>query len=108
MKILRSLMIISLLFIVTACSSGETEEQAAATDADKSAMKLYKNNCMSCHGNDLSGRVGPGLQQVGSKMTEEQLVEIITVGAQGMPGYENSLSADEINQLANWLSEKKE
>nr|WP_242071654.1 cytochrome c [Brevibacillus formosus] len=94
--------------VATACSNAATEEQTEVADAEKSAMKLYKNNCMSCHGNDLSGRVGPGLQQVGSKMTEENLVEIVTVGANGMPGYEKVLSAEEIGQLAKWLSEKKE
>ncbi|MFC8685565.1 c-type cytochrome [Brevibacillus porteri] len=108
MKAIKYLMIGSLFLVVTACGGGSTEEQAEVADADKSAMKLYKNNCMSCHGNDLSGRVGPGLQLVGSKMTEEKLVEIITVGANGMPGYENVLSAEEIGQLAKWLSEKKE
>nr|WP_242466569.1 cytochrome c [Brevibacillus brevis] len=94
--------------VATACSNGVTEEQTEVADAKKAAMQLYKNNCMSCHGNDLSGRVGPGLQQVGSKMTEEKLIEIITVGANGMPGYEKVLSAEEIGQLAKWLSEKKE
>lgn len=107
MKAIKYLMIGSLFLVATACSNGVAEEQTEVADAEKSAMKLYKNNCMSCHGNDLSGRVGPGLQQVGSKMTEENLVEIITVGANGMPGYEKVLSAEEIGQLAKWLSEKK-
>nr|WP_217367239.1 cytochrome c [Brevibacillus sp. AF8] len=97
-----------MFLVASACSNGATEGQTEVADADKSAMKLYKNNCMSCHGNDLSGRVGPSLQQVGSKMTEEKLVEIITAGANGMPGYENVLSPEEIGQLAKWLSEKKE
>ncbi|MBW5470962.1 c-type cytochrome [Brevibacillus formosus] len=108
MKAIKYLLIGSLFLVATACSNAATEEQTEAADTEKSVMKLYKNNCMSCHGNDLSGRVGPGLQQVGSKMTEENLVEIITVGANGMPGYEKVLSAEEIGQLAKWLSEKKE
>lgn len=108
MKAIKYLLIGSLFLVATACSNGATEEQIEVADAEKTAMKLYKNNCMSCHGNDLSGRVGPGLQQVGSKMTEEKLIEIITVGANGMPGYEKVLSAEEIGQLAKWLSEKKE
>ncbi|KMZ44151.1 MULTISPECIES: cytochrome c [Bacillales] len=108
MKAIKYLLIGSLFLVATACSDGATEEQTEVADAEKSAMKLYKNNCMSCHGNDLSGRVGPGLQQVGSKMAEEKLVEIITVGSNGMPGYEKVLSTEEIGQLAKWLSEKKE
>ncbi|MFI8716115.1 cytochrome c [Brevibacillus brevis] len=108
MKAIKYLLIGSLFLVATACSNGATEEQIEDEDAEKTAMQLYKNNCMSCHGNDLSGRVGPGLQQVGSKMTEEKLVEIITVGANGMPGYEKVLSTEEIGQLAKWLSEKKE
>ncbi|WP_064202020.1 c-type cytochrome [Brevibacillus brevis] len=108
MKAIKYLLIGSLFLVATACSNGATEEQIEDEDAEKTAMQLYKNNCMSCHGNDLSGRVGPGLQQVGLKMTEEKLVEIITVGANGMPGYEKVLSTEEIGQLAKWLSEKKE
>ncbi|MFA4135825.1 MULTISPECIES: cytochrome c [unclassified Brevibacillus] len=108
MKAIKYLLIGSLFLVATACSNGATEEQIEVADAKKTAMQLYKNNCMSCHGNDLSGRVGPGLQQVGSKMTEEKLIEIITVGANGMPGYEKVLSAEEIGRLAKWLSEKKE
>ncbi|WJQ80961.1 c-type cytochrome [Brevibacillus brevis] len=108
MKAIKYLLIGSLFLVATACSNGATEGQTEVADAEKTAMQLYKNNCMSCHGNDLSGRVGPGLQQVGSKMAEEKLIEIIMVGANGMPGYEKVLSAEEIGQLAKWLSEKKE
>ncbi|NRS47188.1 cytochrome c [Brevibacillus sp. HB2.2] len=108
MKAIKYLRIGSLFLVATACSNGAMEGQTEVADAEKTAMQLYKNNCMSCHGNDLSGRVGPGLQQVGSKMTEEKLIEIITVGANGMPGYEKVLSTEEIGQLAKWLSEKKE
>ncbi|MGM0713681.1 hypothetical protein [Brevibacillus parabrevis] len=44
----------------TISGSPAAEEQAEVTASaeDTSAMQLYKKNCMSCHGNDLSGRVG--------------------------------------------------
>lgn len=111
MKVKRFMMVFSLLFVVSACSSVAKEEQAqnpnAATPDEASAMALYKNNCLSCHAVDLGGIVGPSLQQVGSKFIEEQLVEIIHDGEKGMPAFEKMLNTDEIDVLAKWLSQKK-
>lgn len=110
MRVASYLIVFFLLAAVSGCGSPAAEEQAEVTASaeDTSAMQLYKKNCISCHGNDLSGRVGPSLQQAGSRLTEEQIGDIIKAGARGMPGYEKSLKTEEISQLAKWLSAKKE
>ncbi|MGG1660021.1 c-type cytochrome [Brevibacillus sp. NRS-1366] len=71
-------------------------------------MTLYKKQCLSCHAADLGGLVGPSLQQVGTRLTEEQIMEKIRDGAKGMPSFEKLLSPEDLEALAQWLSTKKE
>ncbi|MDC3415545.1 cytochrome c550 [Aquibacillus salsiterrae] len=66
--------------------------------------------CISCHGSDLSGGVGPSLQQVGNKYSEEEILEILKNGIEGtaMPQMApGTISNEEAQVLAGWLAEKK-
>ena len=69
--------------------------------------EIYKQNCLSCHGDQLQGRVGPKLQDVGGRLTEEQIAAIIRDGKGGMPSYGNRFNDEEISTLAAWLAEQK-
>jgi cytochrome c551 len=84
---------------------------APSSDSKSTAAEALfkKTNCISCHGVDLSGRVGPktNLQQIGAAYTAEQISTQIRFGGGGMPGYERKLTADEIALLTDWLSSKK-
>lgn len=91
---------------LSACSSQATD-QGMTVSADAKAEAIYKKQCLSCHAADLRGKVGPGLQEIGSKMTEQQLFAIIQDGARGMPAFKKVLSAEEIQALSQWLSTKK-
>ncbi len=93
---------------LSACSSQATDQgQGMTASADAKAEAIYKKQCLSCHAADLRGKVGPGLQEIGSKMTEQQLFGIIQDGARGMPAFKKVLSTDEIQALSQWLSTKK-
>ncbi|MGM1049564.1 MAG: c-type cytochrome [Bacillota bacterium] len=74
---------------------------------DEEAVALYKNQCISCHAVDLSGKVGPALQNIGSTMTEEKINEIIRDGSKGMPSFKKLLEDNEIEILAGWLANMK-
>jgi len=65
----------------------------------------YDNSCLQCHGTDLEGRTGPksNIQQVGARLSREEIIQKIKEGGGGMPAFENSLSEEEINELADWL-----
>lgn len=94
-----------LVAALSGCGSGGETKEAAGD-----SMQLptaYKQNCMSCHGGELQGRVGPNLQQVGSRLTEEEIVKLVTNGKGGMPAYAARLSQEDIGSLAKWLSEQK-
>jgi len=78
--------------------------------ADAKAQELFTaNKCISCHGVDLAGRVGPttNLQKIGATKTREQIAEQIRNGGGGMPAYKTKLSEDEVALLSDWLSSKK-
>src|SRR5690625_4501536 len=68
--------------------------------------EIYKNMCASCHGDDLSGDSAPELQQVGNRLSEDEIETIINEGTDGgMPG--GLVDAEEAQQLAEWLSEQQ-
>ncbi|WP_019533294.1 c-type cytochrome [Paenibacillus ginsengihumi] len=109
-----------LAFSLSACGGGGTNNNPPAdTGADNNAgagagggatvnaESLYKSNCLSCHGGNLEGGVGPALSAVGSKYSADQLSDIINNGRGAMPGFKDRLSADEIAGLADWLAAKK-
>lgn len=66
----------------------------------------YKQYCAACHAQDMGGFVGPPLDQVGKRLTEEEIYDIIVNGRGDMPGG-TAQTDDNAKQLAEWLSEMK-
>lgn len=73
----------------------------------QAAEALYKQSCIACHGNDLEGKMGPNLQMVGAKLSEQQIYKVLQNGRGGMPAFKSSLKDEEIANLAKWLAAKK-
>lgn len=88
--------------------SGPTEAQAMAGASDE-VQAVFKQQCLSCHAANLEGKVGPktNLQQVGSRLTKEQILNQINNGGNGMPAYGGKLKQEEKEALAAWLAGKK-
>lgn len=98
----KALLLFGLAFSLTACSSGnEQESQKTQTEEEK----IYANNCASCHGNALEGYAGPKLEDIGNKMSKEEILETINDGATGMPA--DIIQGEEAEKVATWLAEKK-
>ncbi|GAA3407447.1 c-type cytochrome [Paenibacillus hodogayensis] len=72
-----------------------------------SAEALYKQSCIACHGNQLEGKVGPNLQKVGAKLTNEQIYKVVLNGKGGMPAFKSSLKEEEVANIALWLAGHK-
>ncbi|MDD9272300.1 c-type cytochrome [Paenibacillus sp. GCM10023248] len=89
----------------TATTSPAATQSTAGTKAD--AQTVFKANCVSCHGGNLEGAVGPNLQKVGGKLSKDQITGIITNGKGAMPSFKGRLSDDEISAVATWLADKK-
>ncbi|PDO09696.1 MAG: hypothetical protein BLM47_11280 [Candidatus Reconcilbacillus cellulovorans] len=104
---------LSAAVLFTACGQtgqkGNTGSPAAQPGgaAPAGVETIYKNNCMSCHGQNLEGRVGPDLRKIGDKYDRAQIAAVIRDGRGGMPSFKGRLSDAQIDELAGWLADKK-
>lgn len=100
----------ALLALAAGCGGGGGGSKTdALQDAPAEVAALYKAECLSCHGNDLQGRVGPktNLEKVGSRLSVDEIVTQIEQGEGVMQGFADQLTKEEIQGLADWLSGKK-
>ncbi|MGO4500242.1 cytochrome c [Paenibacillus sp. 2RAB27] len=117
-KMLLTYTCFGLMLVLAACGSStkveHTEHEGSTSTSSPSASvsasnaeTLYKGNCMSCHGGELQGKIGPSLVKVGGKLSEEQLDAKIQNGGGGMPGFKSKLKEPDVQALAEWLAAKK-
>lgn len=100
--------------LLGACGGGEDEnagsesgngDQGNTTAGAGDAEKIYTNSCASCHGENLEGDFGPELNDVGSRLSQEDIETIINEGKGSMPP--GLIKGDQVTQVAKWLSEQK-
>lgn len=95
--------------ILGACSGDDDSSEGQSTDnGDETAEapegeEIYKNNCATCHGDDLSGETGPDLTEVGNRLSQDQIEEVIEDGKGAMPG--GLVGGQDLPTVAKWLSE---
>ena len=83
-------------------NGGENTGGNAAVDAEK----IVNNKCITCHGGNLEGAGStPALNNVGSKLSESEIHDIIINGQNGMPG--GLIKGEEAEAVSKWLAEKK-
>lgn len=100
---LKPILTLVIVGLLTACGGEKSGEATANTESPIPAV--YKQRCLSCHGDQLEGRVGPNLQAVGSRLTEEEIAAIISDGIGGMPAFGKRLSEKELASISAWLAE---
>lgn len=71
--------------------------------AEDDAEAIFKQTCASCHGDDLSGGMGPALDAIGGELSEDEIHDVIMNGKGQMPA--GLATAEEADALAAWLSE---
>ncbi|GEL78303.1 c-type cytochrome [Tenuibacillus multivorans] len=83
-------------------AEGEGESEEATMDP---ASLVENNNCISCHGGDLTGTgTAPDLTNLQDKYSMDELVDIINNGVEGsnlMTG--DYANAEEAEVIAEWL-----
>lgn len=84
---------------------GETSGGETTTADAGNAEKLYNQKCSQCHAQDLSGGAGPGLQNIGSTLSKDEIENIILNGQGAMP--KGQLTGDDASVVAEWLAAKK-
>lgn len=84
----------------------QTEDAQEGETAGGDADAVFQANCAACHGADLSGGAGPDLTQVGSKLSADEIADIISNGVGAMPA-QSQVAGEELTALSEWLSEKQ-
>ncbi len=104
MKKKLSALLLGVIFVLAACGGSE---EAAKTDVAKDPEKLYMQKCSSCHGGELQGAGSaiPSLEKVGSRLSKEEIEEVILNGRGNMAG--GYLKGEDAALVAEWLSKKK-
>jgi ubiquinol-cytochrome c reductase cytochrome b subunit len=68
------------------------------------AIVFQEKQCRNCHQiGGLGGRRGPSLDEVATRLTEDQLVRQVTQGGGNMPAYGKTLSPAQITALVVFL-----
>lgn len=107
--------IATVLFLVAVgglvgCGKRETIVQQDATTFP-AAIKVYQSGCITCHGDNLQGGIGPNLQHVGSKLDVAAIEHRIKVGSGAMPAYtlpgDAILTQSQVDAVATWLAQQK-
>ena len=80
--------------------NAKTETVSASKPED-----IYKSTCITCHGDQYQGVVGPSLKGIGSKLSKDEIKTIITKGKGNMPT--NLVPQDKAEAMADWVSKIK-
>jgi ubiquinol-cytochrome c reductase cytochrome b subunit len=69
------------------------------------ALVLQDKQCRDCHSLDGAGGLrGPALDDIASRMTEDQIVRQVLQGGGNMPAYGNALNPSETKALVSFLT----
>lgn len=106
-----------LLFLVTAFTTvdlGLEPDHGApywgTTEVQVRGSELFKSTgCYACHSyRGQQGQItGPELDAVGLRLNKEAIEAFIRHGTQIMPAYEGKMTDEEIDIMAEWLSQFK-
>ena len=124
MKLVMLAAVVFAIFLMSSCSQTENTNTPPATttpaakatatpDEFASARASFAKNCVACHGAEGEG----GLKTVDEKKlkvpslstghalkhTDEDFVEQIMKGGDGMPAFKDKLSPDEIHSLVHFI-----
>lgn len=111
-------MLVALGFVIalSACGGGGDEaapapEEAAPAEEPatgevtgdfdaEAARATYETSCISCHGGNLEGAMGPKL--AGSEHSADHILSVIQNGQKTMPAI--NLPAEEAENVAKWIA----
>src|SRR5699024_8828885 len=69
------------------------------------AEEVYKENCASCHGEDLEGAPGTRLTTVGADTAGGEIATQMEESADGMPA--GLIEGEEVTTVSKWLADQK-
>ncbi|TWT04885.1 cytochrome c551 [Planomicrobium sp. CPCC 101079] len=90
---------------------GETTTEPAPAEGGSGSSsvdpeQVVQQNCISCHGENLEGAGNfPALNNVGSRLSQEEIRSVIDNGQGAMPA--DIIEGEEADAVAEWLASKK-
>ena len=91
--------------VLAACGGNDEDSSGASTQSEGEKITMQK--CSTCHGGNLQGMGNtPNLNKVGSRLAEDEILNIIENGTKkGMPG--GLIKGEDAEKVAAWLAEQK-
>lgn len=98
----------SALFLA-ACGGDDTDTSSGGEATKSVGETVVQKNCTTCHGGNLQGGgAAPALNDVGARLTAEEIKDIVVNGTSGgMPPYGNNFEESEIEEIVAYLAEQK-
>jgi len=105
----RTILFLLIVTIALLAGCGSKSSNVSLKQAPSDVASLYKGNCIRCHATDLSGKMGDAtnLQQVYTRLSQEEIAAKISGGGETMPAFSERLSEEEIDRLAVWLAKQE-
>ena len=100
--------------VLAACGGGDdnantdtsTDSDTTTQTASVDAEKIVSAKCITCHGQNLEGQGNfPALNNVGSRLSQDEILNVINNGQGAMPG--GIISGEDAQAVAEWLAAKK-
>jgi mono/diheme cytochrome c family protein len=110
-----TLAVLSMLAVISACDvePRKSDAQLGLNPQQSAGRKIYDSHCDRCHEPySTKGKKGPGLKGVfqnkylslsGLPANDERVIDIIRLGRNEMPGYSQTLSSQDIQDLLAYL-----
>ena len=107
--------VLSILAAIVACDveRRKSDAELGLTPQQSAGRKIYDSHCDRCHEPySTKGKKGPGLRGVfqnkylslsGLPANDERVIDIIRLGRNEMPGYSQTLSSQDIQDLLAYL-----
>ena len=97
------IMTLFLVVLAAACSSGGSSA-SGPKDAVAAKALYVEQKCAACHGANGEGGIGPGFKTAKPMShSVEDLAKQITNGGNGMTSFKDTLSQDQITELAKYV-----
>jgi len=94
---------LALALALGACGGGEDDSGGGATTGEGVWAEAGCGNCHTLASANATGAVGPNLDE--AQPTADSVAQQVRSGGDGMPAFEDSLSAEQIDAVARFVAE---